>query len=491
MTGQLDLTFSYQGHSEVSELRVVVDVANANLEPAVTPRSVRVGSGWRQELAAGTYLARVHFPSGHVVRQTCTVHDGEQTQVNIDVHALSGHESLERPAVLRPFVRDETTPGLAGTGFASTWARRWHGEASRQWTQMDFDGSTYSRDDHTVRYQFQPDQRSQLLQLGGPGISWRFVTLPPRARVDVTVSARGESDLDIEVTTQSADAEALLGYLRSGAVDSAHAMAESLLQQKLRDPIAATIGGYYLLRTARLNRLSDWAPNLSRLFPWLPDGAVINAWQHLHTGRLGGGHADQHFATAQQQLLLATQRGIPVYTEGLKLLLDGLRLMRADADGEDHELDAALTFVEPFALAADWSPATVTYGGENPGEPGSTSRTGIPEDPHRLVLLQQVRLQDLVQLGWLSPGSRLVSSERSVVEATATVTPTGELNVAGNGIFDTPESTAQEVLGRNPELSWLDWQLSSAAELTPRAQAADLGEQPTLAELRWAAWGST
>ena len=66
------------------------------------------------------------------------------------------------------------------------------------------------------------------------------------------MSPRGENDLAVEVTTGSAEAEALLGYLRTGAVEGADVTAESLLRRKRRDPIAAAIGGYYLLRTANI-----------------------------------------------------------------------------------------------------------------------------------------------------------------------------------------------------------------------------------------------
>ena len=193
------------------------------------------------------------------------------------------------------------------------------------------------------------------------------------------MSPRGENDLVAEVTTHSAEAEALLGYLRTGSVEGADVTAESLLQQKRRDPIAAAIGGYYLLRTANIDRLSEWGPNLSQWFPWLPDGAVINGWQHIHAGREHRGDQDRHFDAARRQLIEAVRRGVPVYTEGLRLLVDALRLLREDAEAEDAELDAALTFIEPFAMAADWSAATVTYSGADPAEPDLRLRYGIAD----------------------------------------------------------------------------------------------------------------
>ena len=388
VSGHLDLSFSHQSGSAVGELPAVVSVADINLETAVKPRLVQLARGWQQDLNPGTYVVRVRFPSGEEIRRTCTVRDGDHIAISVDVRGLSGHEGLERPTVLRTLARDKSTPGLAGPGFASAWVRRWRGEASREWRLIDLGVATASHDDRAVRYRFAHAAPSNVLQLGGPSIAWRFVSLPAAPVVDVTVSPRGENDLAVKVMTDSAEAEALLGYLRTGAVEGADVTAASLLKRKRRNPIAAAISGYYLLRTAGLDRLSDWGPNLSRWFPWLPDGAVINGWQHIHAGRERRGEPDQHFAAARRELILATRRGVPVYTEGLRLLVDGLRLLREDAEAEDAELDAAMTFIEPFAMAADWSAATVTYSGADPAAPHPRPGYGIPSDRERLVLLQ-------------------------------------------------------------------------------------------------------
>jgi hypothetical protein len=424
MSGRLDLSFSHQGGSEVDELPVVVDLVDASLETAVEPRLVQLASGWRQDLEPGTYLVRVRFPSGKEIRRTCTVRDGDRIPISVDVRGLAGRESLERSEALRPLVRDESAPGLAGASFASAWVRRWRGEASREWQPIDFDETTLSRDDHAVRYRFSSDQQSNVLQLGGPRIAWRFISLPAAPVVDVTVSPLGENDLAVKVMTDSAEAEALLGYLRTGAVEGADVTAESLLQQKRRDPIAAAIGGYYLLRTASLDRLSAWGPNLSQWFPWLADGAVIDGWQHIHAGREHRGDPDRHFDVARRQLIRATRRGVPVYTEGLRLLVDGLRLLREDAEAEDAELHAALAFIEPFAMAADWSAATVTYGGADPAEPYRRHRYGIPRDRERLVLLQQGEAgdelkgtQDMTQMLIEQFSSAVLQTNQEVLQA--------------------------------------------------------------------------
>ena len=72
----------------------------------------------------------------------------------------------------------------------------------------------------------------QALELGGPDLPWRFMSLPP-SMVDVTVTPRGDAEVGVEVTSQNAEAEALLGYMRTGAVAGAEAIAERLLQREL------------------------------------------------------------------------------------------------------------------------------------------------------------------------------------------------------------------------------------------------------------------
>jgi len=494
MTAELNLQFSYLGGSEVGELSALVDVVNDSLDLVVEPQSVALSDGWKRSIAPGTYLARVRFPSGEVIRRTCTVPEGQTTSVSIDVHSLSGQESLERSAVLRPFVRDEQAPGFAGTELRSAWARRWEGGADRRWQHIDFDGVVLSRDLHTVRYQFQVGPQGSLIQFGGPGLKWRFVTLPPRSRVDVVLSPSSEGDLIAEVTTRSVAAESLLGYLRTGAVEGADVVAESLLQQKLEDPIAAAIGGYYLLRTARLERLFDWGENLSAWFPWLADGAVINAWQHIQAGRKLRGDPELHFFVARRELLESTKRGFPVYTEGLKLLLDGLRLLRDDTGGLDSELDSALALIEPLASASEPAAATVTYTGVGPAEPQAKSRYGLPGNKHGVVILHDVYLRDLIELGWLSPDAVLVSAERAN-KATAILTREGLLDVVGVGTFESPEATGESVLGLTyprsyADWAWSEWEVARPRDAGPRARAeVSLGGSPSLAQLRWAARG--
>lgn len=491
MTGRLDLTFRVQESSDVGAVPVVVEVATANLEPALPARSVRIGQGWHHNMQAGTYLARIRFPSGRMEQRTCTVSDDAQTQVIIDMPNVPGRDRLERPALLRRLEMNDDAPGLQGPAFTSVWARRWRSTANREWLQIEFDGLTVSRDDHTVCYRFWTDDGSNLLQLGGPSINWRLVALPPGLRVDVVISTYGDSELIADVTTESTDSEALFGFMRTGSVESAGVIASTLFDRRPTNTVLAAIGGYYLLRTSNDQKLlSGWASQIAEDFPLFPDGAVINAWHHLKMGRLGGDRAGHNFGVARQQFLLAAERGIPTYTEGLKLLVDGLTLLSVDAGENDPEVSAALQRVLPIAAATDPRSATVTYRGLSPGEPRVEIVMGIPIDSENLVLVQQVQLRDLIYLGLLTPESQLYPN--AVLQTTGSLATSGSQRepkdgrpLFARGVADLGDSATED-----PALDWEQWQLLT---VTPKARrvAARLGvgprSRPSLDDLRVAA----
>jgi hypothetical protein len=99
--------------------------------------------------------------------------------------------------------------------------------------------------------------------------------------------------------------------------------------------------------------------------------------------------------------------------------------------------------VEPYAAAAEASAATVTYGGDNPNHPSAVGRYGMPEDTLGLVMLYQVSLRDLLDLGLLLPGTPLsLAGAPGGVPVTGTLTDHGHLDVAGI-VTATPEAAAR------------------------------------------------
>jgi hypothetical protein len=117
----------------------------------------------------------------------------------------------------------------------------------------------------------------------------------------------------------SPQVDAVARYLQSGHLQEAAGVienAETLLQQKMADPFGAALGGYALLRSGQLARLHHWPQNLARMFPYLPDGAVI-AGEEL---ALEGDHAG-----AIAFVCDAARRGLPVFSAGFSLLASRLR----------------------------------------------------------------------------------------------------------------------------------------------------------------------
>jgi hypothetical protein len=148
------------------------------------------------------------------------------------------------------------------------------------------------------------------------------------ARSD-TIRERGGQAYSVRLTTSEPASDTILGYLQRGDLYSAEAMAEwcdeaqDMLMSKMADPYAAAVGGYLLLKLKRFDRMRDWARNLATYFPFLSDGSIIWATQLIQ-------QQPSNEAEIRQYLLQAARIGPPVYSIGMSLLTDGLRLMGAD-----------------------------------------------------------------------------------------------------------------------------------------------------------------
>ncbi len=151
----------------------------------------------------------------------------------------------------------------------------------------------------------------------------------------------------------------LLGYLGRGDLRSAATIfpaARSYLAGKLNNPFAAAAGAYVLMQTLedagkRRSDWSSWISNLMTLFEHIPDGAVLEGWM-----RLKGRGDDTQLEAARKCLLAAFARGIPYYTLGMRLLVDGLTLFAndaAEAGRRDDEVGSALEIARWFSMRAD------------------------------------------------------------------------------------------------------------------------------------------
>jgi hypothetical protein len=233
----------------------------------------------------------------------------------------------------------------------------------------------------TVALPSMPNQH--WLQVMGPASLSQFVALPIhsawQSTVDVFVVRDFYEGLDwddqrksgfypisVLVNTGNAPAEMLLGYLRTGDFGAARRVGEGIVDRaeemvKLGDPSSAAIAGYYLLIAGELKRLHYWTRNLADWFPWIADGSVIHAWHLMRQDK-------PNLEQAREHLLQAEQRGLPIFTQGLRLLFDGL-----DFFSEKSPCDAvvirARDRLQRYARAANWRALTTSFYGGNPSEP--------------------------------------------------------------------------------------------------------------------------
>ncbi|WP_394678757.1 hypothetical protein [uncultured Sphingobacterium sp.] len=191
-----------------------------------------------------------------------------------------------------------------------------------------------------------------------------FVCLPPEYELTL---ARNSADivtnLKITIGLPNKSAQTLLYLMNKGDSDKAESLyeiqqAEFLLREKRRDSIAAAIGGYFLLSTGQLGFLHDWPNNLADWFPWLPDGPIIHAWQMIKSKNL-------NIPLIQNRLLEAVQRGIPLFTEGLRLLYEGLSLLDDHLHSDNYEVGMALKKVKRYMESADLNKEYTTLVGES------------------------------------------------------------------------------------------------------------------------------
>lgn len=149
----------------------------------------------------------------------------------------------------------------------------------------------------------------------------------------------------------------LISFLAAGDPASARTVsadlydaAQELLWFKLANPYAAAAGGYVLLRTMRGAALPDWHAwprNLAVWFPWLPDGAVIYCWQQLL-------RPDGDIAIARQYFIEAALRGVPVFTEGVRLLSKAATLFgHHPSFANDSALTAAVRLARAYSVRID------------------------------------------------------------------------------------------------------------------------------------------
>jgi hypothetical protein len=192
---------------------------------------------------------------------------------------------------------------------------------------------------------------AQLICLPTP-----WMTPTGQASVELLVKTNSvRKQLDYSMTVGDPMINTALGYINSGAVHLAHKLidanlAEEMLYQKVSYPFPATIGGYILVLGRNIkqyrsesNNWKSWVSNLDNWFDWLPDGAILHATMCLMD-------RNPDLDLARDALQRSMQRGLPIFTFGLKYLMDGLRYF---VGHNEDWAQQCLQTLQPIAMRTD------------------------------------------------------------------------------------------------------------------------------------------
>ncbi len=179
---------------------------------------------------------------------------------------------------------------------------------------------------------------------------------------DLAASGGTDQGHRIGITVRDRLVGSVLGYLGAGQLSAAATIlgqaeeaierqAQSLLFSKGVNQPAAAAGAYALLAaqgSGQRESWYQWVKNLNNWFPWLPDGAIQYAWVLMRQER-----SEEGLKQARASLLEGYRRGLPYFSKGVNLLLEGLTLFANDAreaGTKDLEVEAARKVVWRLAL---------------------------------------------------------------------------------------------------------------------------------------------
>ena len=174
-----------------------------------------------------------------------------------------------------------------------------------------------------------------------------FTNADVRAEVMVSIH-QNPSGSPIAVAMRDITIGPALAYMANGALSAAATIfenVEKMLYMKVSNQFAAAAAAYVLVGTdvsGEPRPWYSWIDNLSSWFGWLPDGAVLLGTLQLRTAR-----TDSEVARARGTLLEAFSRGVPVYTLGLRWLIDGL------SEFDDPQCETAAKQVRELSWRVD------------------------------------------------------------------------------------------------------------------------------------------
>jgi hypothetical protein len=340
--------------------QATVEVVAPDLE---TVGRLWLGPGITRDIdvpSEGSFL-RVHLASGQVI----TLKEPGSLDRKIDLASLESHL---KPRAATSFAAPAATKNILGTKRKVRSAHKaptlLQGDLTATLSSANgvLQPPNVSIPGRELVFAAPPAWSAYVLSIEGSGVHLR-VRIPGFFQdliVRIDGFERGRLTVVVRVRTVNSVADTISGYMTRGDLYSAAAMtdwtdkAEDLLEDKTSDPFGAAVGAYLLLRLQRFDLLRTWARNLAEWFPHLADGNVAWAWQQILT------HGDE--AEIRRYFNLALAAGLPVFTEGLRLLRDGLRLLGSEGQKLGEQLNSntgAVLWNSPFT-------ATTSRAGSEP-----------------------------------------------------------------------------------------------------------------------------
>jgi hypothetical protein len=195
-------------------------------------------------------------------------------------------------------------------------------------------------------------------------LPWHQADMSGDAAVDVLVDTSAEDNVGdwpvtVSVVVRDNIMGSVFGYLSAGDLPSAAKIvptAVTLLAAKYFNALAAAGAAYVLVRSETAPTTAakppiwvSWLENLRRDFPALPDGSILAGWALLN----GIGRA-RDVGEAAKAFIEAVDRGLPLYTAGVRVLFDGMtRVAAAPKKERPDGFDDAYEIVRRLALRID------------------------------------------------------------------------------------------------------------------------------------------
>ncbi|MCR4545124.1 hypothetical protein [Delftia tsuruhatensis] len=279
--------------------------------------------------------------------------------------------------------------------FNNVWLRLWRFKEG-VWKREKLRPIEERRSKVATQMDLELEQGHWLLQIGGTQVTWRFVALPCGGRTRVLITPKDSQDpradeLKVIVTGFRERAETLLEFLSRDAMRSVNVLIESdsfarhLFSEKLKDPLAAVAGAYYLLRFDRWSSVPlNWYERLSRNFSWIPDTAIVHCIRLLRSG-------SEHYSdrwNPEALLQQALSHGWPIYAEGVSLLQEAASLLKSS-----NPTDTLLPYIrqiEALGAARAWAGAATSFYGRTPDAPDVLHWVGRPQTPRRRKIIREL-----------------------------------------------------------------------------------------------------